>query len=85
MSQSDFSSWSREQEATFVVYEEHREASQKKAWIAGIAAAAVIFVAMVGVYASVEPDRRDVTKGMNMSNLTKKKTEAAPPPAAEQK
>jgi hypothetical protein len=85
MSQMDFSSWSREQEASFVVYEQRREDSQKKAWTAAIAAAAIAFIAIIGIYAGVEPDRRDMTKGMNMSNLTKKKTEAAPAPAAEKK
>jgi hypothetical protein len=85
MSQMDFSSWSREQEASFVVYEQRREESQKKAWIAAIAAAAVAFVAAVGIYATVEPDRRDASKGMNMSNLTKKKAEPAPAPAADKK
>lgn len=85
MSQMDFSSWSREQEAAFVVYEQRREESQKKAWVAAIAAGITIIVLAVGIYAGVEPDTRDVTKGMNMSNLTKKKTEAAPPPAADKK
>ena len=85
MSQMDFSSWSREQEASFVVYEQRREESQKKAWTMSLVAAVVVLVAAVGIYAGVEPDRRDVSKGMNMSNLTKKKIEAAPAPAAEKK
>ena len=81
MSQMDFSSWSREQEATFLVYEQHREDSQKKAWVAAIAAGAIAFVAAIGIYAGVAPDEKDLSKGMNMSNLTKKKTPAAPAPA----
>ena len=85
MSQMDFSSWSREQEASFVVYEQRREESQKKAWVVSIVTAAVVFLAAVGIYAGVEPDRRDVSKGMNMSNLTKKKAETAPAPAPESK
>lgn len=80
MSHMDFSSWSREQEATFVVYEQHNSESQKKAWVIAIAAAAFAFVAIVGIYAGVEPDSKDLSKGMNMSNLTKKKTESAPAP-----
>ncbi len=75
MSHSDFSSWSREQEATFVVYEQRNSESQKKAWTIAIATAAIFFVAALGIYAGVEPDHRDVTKGMDMSNLTKKKTD----------
>jgi len=79
MSHMDFSSWSREQEATFVVYEQHNAESQNKAWVAGIAAAAVLFVAMLGIYLGVAPDDKDLSKGMNMSNLTKK-GEKAPAP-----
>jgi hypothetical protein len=61
MSYADFSSWPREQEQSFVVYEQHATESSKKAMVVG-----------------VEPDRRDVTKGMNMSNLSKKSQKAAP-------
>jgi hypothetical protein len=75
----DFSSWSREQEATFVVYEQRNAESQSKAWIAGIAAAAVLFVAMLGIYLGVAPDDKDLSKGMNMSNLTKKGDKAPAP------
>jgi hypothetical protein len=80
MSHMDFSSWSREQEATFVVYEQRNSAAQKTAWTAAIAAGIFFFIAAVGIYAGVEPDKRDITKGMDMSNLTKKKTPAAPAP-----
>ena len=79
MSHMDFSSWSREQEATFVVYEQHNTESQNKAWVAGIAAAAVLFVAMLGIYLGVAPDDKDLSKGMNMSNLTKKGDKAPAP------
>lgn len=78
MSHMDFSSWPREQEASFVVFEARNAESQKKAWTLAISLAAIVFVAMVGIYAGVEPDHRDVSKDMNMSNLTKK-------PAAEKK
>ena len=84
MSNMDFSSWSREQEATFLVYEQRREESQKKAWAVALVSAAIFFVAAVGIYMGVEPDRRDFSKDMNMSNLTKKKGgEKAPAPAPE--
>jgi hypothetical protein len=75
----DFSSWNREQEATFVVYEQQSAESQKKAWTVSIAAGIFFFVVVVGIYAGVEPDHKDITKGMNMSNLTKKSTPAAEP------
>ena len=85
MSHMDFSSWSREQEATFVVYEQRREESQKKAWMLAAIAGAFVLVASIGIYAGVAPDDKDLSKGMNMSNLTKKKGEAAPAPAPEKK
>jgi hypothetical protein len=82
MSHIDFSSWPREQEATFVVYEERVAESQRKAWTVGGIIAAVFFVFAVGIYAGVEPDHKDITKDMNMSNLTKKE-KASEAPAAE--
>src|SRR6185437_7168431 len=77
----DFSSWPRDQEQTFVVYEQRTSESLKKAATAGIVAAIGLFILLVGIYAGVAPDRRDVTKGMNMSNITKKSETAAPAPA----
>ncbi|MEP6862193.1 MAG: hypothetical protein ABJE66_16330 [Deltaproteobacteria bacterium] len=83
----DFSSWPREQEQTFVVYEQHAKESQSKATMMGAIAAIGLFVLLVGIYAGVEPEHKDYTKDMNMSNLTKKhKTAAAeeqPAPKAE--
>ena len=84
MSYSDFSSWPRDQEQTFVVYEQHASESSKKAVTLGAIAGVLFLMVMVGIYAGVEPDRRDMTKDMNMSNLTKKskKVDApAPTPA----
>jgi hypothetical protein len=82
MSFSDFSSWPRDQEQSFVVYEQRNSESSKKAFTLGSIAGLVFLVLMVGIYAGVEPDRRDLSKDMNMSNLSKKsrKTEAAPAP-----
>jgi hypothetical protein len=88
MSFSDFSSWPRDQEQSFVVYEQRASESSKKALTFGAIAGVLFFILMVGIYAGVAPDRRDMTKGMNMSNLTKKsrqetKTEAPAPAPAE--
>ena len=80
MSHMDFSSWSREQEASFVVYEQRNEESQKKAWTIGIVAAGIVLLACIGIYAGVEPDDKDISKDMDMSNLTKKKSAPAPTP-----
>jgi hypothetical protein len=82
MSYMDFSSWPREQEQTFVVYEQHTSESLRKGLMFGIVAALAFFVITVGIYAGVAPDTRDVTKGMNMDNLTKRsKKPAAEAPA----
>ena len=91
MSFSDFSSWPREQEQAFVVYEQRITESQSKAWTIGGIAAGILLLFAVGVYFGISPQHTDVTKDMNMSNLTKKsggeakgdaKTDA---PAAEKK
>ena len=82
MSYMDFSSWPRDQEQTFVVYEQRAAESQKKAFMFGAITAAAVFVIALGIYAGVEPDHKDLSKDMNMSNLTKKDTKkAAPAPA----
>ena len=79
MSYMDFSSWPREQEQSFVVYEQHAKESQSKAAMMAAIAGIGVFILLVGIYAGVEPERKDYTKDMNMSNLTKKhKTAAAP-------
>lgn len=80
----DFSSWPREQEQSFVVYEQWgNEASRKAYTVGGIVGAVWLFL-MVGIYFGVAPDHKDMTKGMNMENLTKKskKEAAAEKPAA---
>ena len=79
MSHMDFSSWSREQEASFVVYEQRIAESQRSAWIGAAIAGLIVLIGAVGIYAGVEPDHRDITKDMDMSNLTKKKTPAPTP------
>lgn len=81
MSYSDFSSWPRDQEQSFVVYEQHASESTKKAISMGIVAGIAFFVLMVGIYAGVAPDKKDLSQGMNMSNLTKKSKVAPPAPA----
>lgn len=79
----DFSSWPREQEQSFVVYEQRAKESASKALTIGGAVAAVWMFVLIGIYAGVEPDHKDVAKGMNMDNLTKKskKVEKAEAPA----
>ena len=80
MSFMDFSSWPREQEQSFVVYEQRASESQKKAMTLGVVAALGVLFLLVGIYAGVEPEHKDMTKGMNMSNLSKKSHADAPAP-----
>jgi hypothetical protein len=85
MSQMDFSSWPREQEQSFVVYEQRAKESTSKAFTVGGVVAAIWFVLLVGVYFGVKPEIKEI-KGMNMDNLTKKskyenKAEKAETPA----
>ena len=86
MSYMDFSSWPRDQEQSFVVYEQHASESSKKAFTLGTIVGLAFLVVMVGIYAGVEPDKKDLSQGMNMRNLTKKSNTApaaapAPTPA----
>jgi hypothetical protein len=81
MSFMDFSSWGREQEQSFVVYEQHQSESRKKAFTVGAAVGGVWLLIMVGIFMGVPPEHKDYSKGMNMDNLTKK-SKSAPAPAA---
>lgn len=84
MSYSDFSSWPRDQEQTFVVYEQRANESTKKAFTLGAVVGVLFLIVMVGIYAGVAPEHKDYSKDMNMDNLTKRsrKVEApAPTPA----
>jgi hypothetical protein len=73
MSFSNFSSWPHDQEQSFVVFERRASESSSKALVASIVTSAVVLVLALGIYFGVEPDKRDITKDMNMSNLGKKK------------
>jgi len=77
MSYMDFSSWPRDQEQTFVVYEQRANESSKKALTLALVSAIGVLVLALGIYAGVEPEKKDMTNGMNMSNLTKKSKKPA--------
>jgi hypothetical protein len=81
MSFSDFSSWPRDQEQAFVVYEQRSKESSSKAFTMGIVSAVIVFVAALGIYAGVEPDKKDLGKDFQMSNLTKNRKAETPAPA----
>ena len=75
----DFSSWPRDQEQAFVVYEQYGQESQRKAYMGGLIAGIAFLVLALGVYAGVEPEHKDMTKGMNMENLSNKRKSASAP------
>src|SRR5438876_432598 len=81
MSYMDFSSWPRDQEQQFVVFEQRTSESSKKAMTLGIIVSAIFLVIGVGIYVGVPPDSRDLGKDMNMSNLSKKSARSEPAPA----
>ena len=70
------SSWPSEKEHTFDSFERRSSMSNTQAWGLSLLGAAVITVFAVGVYFGVAPDRRDIAKDMNMSNLTKRRAPA---------
>ena len=74
----NFSSLPPHEEATFVVYEQQMAEAEKKGWTIGAIVGGIMFVLMLGIYFGVEPDRHDIGDTMDMSNLTKTRTEPAP-------
>ena len=81
MSYQDFSSWPRDQEQTFVVYEQRTKESSTKALTIGSIVGAIVFLIAIGIYAGVTPEEKDVTKDMNMDNLTKGREQKAATPS----
>jgi len=75
------SSWPNEQEMAFYNYEQRNNASQSKAWGVSLVMAIAVFVIAVGIWAGVEPDKRDFGKDMNMSNLSRNKPSETQPSA----
>lgn len=80
-SKSPMTSWPMEQEQTFFGFERRSAASQSRAWAFSVVAGVLVFVFAFGVYQGVEPDKRDLSKDMNISNITKKSKTDAPKPA----
>ena len=78
------SSWPNEQEMAFYNYEQRNNSSQGKAWGISLVTAIAVFVIAVGIWAGVEPDKRDFGKDMNMSNLSRNKSAETQPSAPKQ-
>ena len=68
---SNFSSLPPNQEVGFIPFEERMAAAQQKSFVAAIFAAIATFVLAIGIYLGVTPDETDVSKDMNMSNLSR--------------
>jgi hypothetical protein len=71
-SKSPVSSWPMDQEQSFFGFDRRIQASQSRAWAMSVAAGVFVFLFAFGVYSGIEPDRRDLAKDMNISNITKK-------------
>jgi hypothetical protein len=69
-----------EQERLFAPFERRASASTSLSWLVGLASAGVFMAVALVIYIKVPPEQKDMTKGMNMSNLTKKKEPAPKPP-----
>jgi hypothetical protein len=78
----NFSSWPAQQEQTFVVFETYRSQSQSKALVGGLIAGGILLFLAVIVFFGFEPQSKDMTKDMNMSNISTKKKAADPPAPA---
>ena len=73
MNHSNFSSWSNELEQTFVVYEETRSVTQKKAWTISAIVAGALLVAVLGIAFGIKPKSdENLTKDMDTSSLRAK-------------
>jgi hypothetical protein len=69
---SNFSSLPPNEEASFIVYEQQMASASKSGFTFGAIAGAIVLLLGLGIYLGVEPKQQDLSKDMNMSNLTKK-------------
>jgi hypothetical protein len=72
-------SWPAEQEHSFSTYERRGSSSNSLAWVFGLLGAVALFFIATGIYFTVPPDKTNIAKDMNMSNLTKKRPAVAAP------
>lgn len=73
-------SWPNDQEHAFSPFERRGALSNSRAWGISLISSVVVTIAAVVLYFSISPEKKDVTKDMNMSNLTKKRPAATPAP-----
>jgi hypothetical protein len=72
-------SWPADQEHTFGAFERRSAGASASAWVLSIAGAVLLTFLAVGVYFGVAPEKSNIARDMNMSNLTKRRV--APPAA----
>lgn len=73
-------SWPHNEEVMFQPYERASSSTSTVAWACGIGGGVVALLFAVGIYFGVTPEIKDMTKDMNMSNLSKH-ADTTPPPA----
>ena len=73
-------SWPTDQEHAFAPFERRGSMSNSQAWTISLVGSLAVAIFVVGVYFGVTPEKKDVAKDMNMSNLTKKRGPAAATP-----
>jgi hypothetical protein len=71
-------SWPHQAEMMFEPFERASRSTGGVAWAAGLGIGFATFAVLAGINLTVEPQSKDLTKDMNMSNVSKK---AAPAPA----
>lgn len=72
-------SWPADQEHTFGAFERRSSSASATAWVLSIAGAVLVTFVAAGIYFGVAPEKSNIARDMNMSNLTKRRV--APPAA----
>jgi hypothetical protein len=73
-------SWPNDQEHAFTPFERRGAMSNSRAWGISLVSSLVVTITAVILYFTISPEEKDVTKGMDMSNLTKKRPAASATP-----
>ncbi|HEX4420631.1 MAG TPA: hypothetical protein VH165_22105 [Kofleriaceae bacterium] len=74
-------SWPDHEQQAFTTFERRSTASNSQAWTIGLVSGLVVLFLVNGIYFFVTPEKKNMTKDMNMSNLTKKRPAAVAPKA----
>jgi hypothetical protein len=74
-------SWPDDQQHAFAPFERRGTMANSQAWAISLIGAVVLTFLATGIYFGVAPDKKNIAKDMNMSNLTKKRPAAVAPKA----